>query len=773
VTLVFGNSRFGGTSGPDGHRVVVNYSIVGQSIAGNYTDIYWQYGVDYGDPNYWNNISNRSIAWSVDVGSSVSGVSGYGTGTSSSPYINTSDPGYGGQIHYFWSGTVRIYHNSNGQGTIHLNASMTFSTGAYTSSINTNIELPNIIRPPSAPTALTATRINDGQINLAWANHSDTFTAYSNVKVYRSTDGAGFALIATLGVVTTYSDNTTSANHRYRYKVEAVNAAGSAQSGISNSVWTTPGTPTVLTATKLAGGNIRLNWSNNVNYTEYTVRIEESQDGGAYSEITNVAAGTTQWDHVAPNPAVTHRYRIRARTSSGTTLNSNYSNQSATIVLLSTAGPPTGLSPSGATLDATEDIVFTWSHNPTDSTPQSKYQLQYKVGTGTYTTVGPIDSTVSSFTLPAATLANGNTITWRVATAGENGTIGAYSAESSFTTQDRPTSVISVPAGSTHTQSTLTAKWTYFQVQSSPQTAWHAFLYLKGALPDFSDATLVGEEAGSGTTDEVTFSTTLLDGETYGVRVYVTSASGLKSIDAGTDLQEFTVTYLPPANVTLTASYDSDLGQMVITIIGSVAEGGSTEPIDTVDLQRQIDGGEWVTWATGIVLSVGSLVAILVDTMPTVHGVNKYRAIVRSAVPSSALSAEVEVTTSEPRWGFLSSFQGNFADTLRMRARLTGRSVTGRSKAVYGFAGRDKPVELSGEETSKSYAVAATLYGTSSTPAEVEAMGETTGIVLWRDYTGRRMFASISPVTVDYNTDSVLFPVSFTLTRVDYDENIG
>jgi len=751
----------------------VNYTVVGQSIAGNYTDIYWQYGVDYGDPNWWNNISNRSVAWSVATGASVSGVGGFGTGTSSAPTINTSDPGYGGQIHYFWDGTVRIFHNSNGQGTIRLNAAMSFSSGLYTSNItNHDIVLPNIIRPPTAPGTPTATRVNDGQINLSWTNNSGTFTAYSNVKVYRSTDGAGFALIATLGVVTTYSDNTTSANHKYTYKVEAINAAGSAQSGVSSAVWTTPGAPTALSATKLAGGNIRVAWTNNVNYTEYQTDIYESQDGGAYAYVNSMTAGATTWDHVSPNPAVTHRYKALTN-KLDSSLFSAFSNESALITLLSTAAAPTGLSPSGSTLDATEDIVFTWTHNPTDSTPQSKYQLQYKVGAGEYTTVGPTDSTVSSFTLPAATLANGNTITWRVATAGENGTIGAYSAESSFTTQDRPTSVISVPAGSTHTQSTLTAEWTYFQAQSSAQTAWHAFLYLKGALPDFSDATLVGEEAGSGTTNQVTFSTTLLDGETYGVRVYVTSASGLESIDAGTDLQEFTVTYLPPANVTLTASYDSDLGQMIITITGSSAEGGITEPIDTVDLQRQIDGGEWVTWATGIVLSVDTLTAILVDTMPTVNGVNNYRAIVRSAVPSSAISDEVSNETSERRWGFLSSFAGNFADTLRMRARLAGRSTTGRNKSVNHFAGREKPVELSGEETSRQYEVVATLYGSSSTPQELEDMGETTGIVLWRDYTGRRMFASISPVSVNYNTDSVLFPVAFTLTRVDYDENVG
>lgn len=777
MTIVRGNTNDGGAgTGSDGHCTIVSYTVT-QSIAGNYSDVAWSYGVDYGDPNYWNSITNRSIAWTATVGASITGVAGFGTGTSSSPAINTSDPGYGGQIHYFWTGTARIFHDSNGHGTIRLNAAMTYPSPAYTSSItNLDIVLPNIPQIPTAPSALTATRISDTQINLGWTNNNTADRPYTSVKVYRSTDGGGYALIATLGVVTTYSDTGAAANHKYQYKVEGVNAAGATQSSASSAVWTTPGTPTTLVATKLAGGNIRLTWTNNVNYSEYTVRIEESQNGGAYAEITNVAAGTATWDHVSPNPAVTHKYRIRARTSSGTTLNSSYSNESATIVLLSTANPPSGLAPSGNTKDATEIIVFSWTHNPTDGTPQSKYQLQYKIDAGSFVTVGPTVSGVSSYSMPANVLTNAHTITWHVATAGENGTLSAYSADSVFTTQDRPTATISTP-GATFGLSHLTAAWTYFQAQSSAQSTWHIYLWKKGALGDYSDATLVGEGSGSGATASFEFPTTLLDGQVYGVRAYVTSATGLESIDAGSPRQEFTVAYLPPADATLDVTYDPDFGRMIVAIQGTGASGGVTEPITTVDLQRQIDGGAWITWATEIVLNVGTLDAILLDTAPTIKGNNNYRAVIRSAVPSSKFSPEVDVDVAEPRWGFLSA-GNNFGDVVRMRARLSNRETVGREKDVYHFAGRDKPVELSGEEVSLELAVTASLYppsrgGLSSEPAEVKEIGRTQGIVLWRDYEGRRIFASLSPIVIDYNTDSVLYPVSFTLTETDYNEDVA
>lgn len=776
LTHIRGNDNGGGGSGPNGHKVIVSYELVSQSIAGNYSDIYWAYGVDYGDPNWWNNISNRTVAWTATVGS-VSAVSGFGTGTSSAPVINTSDPGYGGAVNYFWEGVFRVAHNSNGQGTARLNAAMSFNNNQYTSSIvNHDFVLPNLVRPPSAPTLLTSSRINDGQINLSWTNNSGTFTAYQNVKVYRSTDGGGFALIATLGVVTSYNDTGVSANHKYTYRVQAVNAAGTANSNTTTALWTTPGVPSFFKAGKISGGNIRLTWINNVNYSEYTTRIEESQNGGAFSEIASVATGVATWDHVSPSTLVTHKYRIRARTSSGTTLNSAYSPESATISLLSTANAPSGLVPSGLTFDATEPILFIWTHNPTDATEQHSYRIQYEVSGGATQTIGPVTSADRSHLLAASTVANGATITWRVATSGQNTTLSVNSSTATFFTKNRPTSVISSP-GSTVNTSTLTAFWTYFQAQGSAQTAWHAFLYKKGVLSDFSDATLVGEKSGTGTTSQVTFSTALLDGSVYGVRVFVTAAAGLESILAGTELQEFTVTFLPPANATLATLYEADFGRMVLTVIGSAPVGGVTEPIAFVDLQRQINGGEWVTWATGITLSVGTLTAVLVDTAPTVNGTNTYRAITRSALPSSAISSETTNVTAEQRWGFLST--GNsFSEVVRMRARLSSRALTGRSKDNYHFAGRAKPVELSGEETNLGLSIVATLYpssrgGQSSEPQEVEELALTSGLVLWRDYTGRRIFASLSGVNIDYNTDSVLYPTAFNLTQVDYDENVG
>lgn len=756
MTLVQGNTNDGGAgTGSDGHRCYVSYTY-SQSVSGNYTDVTWSYGVDYGDPNYWNSITNRSVSvtyLSPATGMSyISGDDG-GAGVSSAPAINTSNPGYGGQSHDFWSGVERIYHNSNGQGSFRINASMTFPSPGYTSSItNYDVSLPNIVRPPSAPTSLTATRVNDGQINLSWTNNSGTYTAYSSVKVYRSTNGGSYALIATLGVVTSYSDTTTSANNKYTYKVQAVNAAGTADSSASSAVFTTPGAPSGLDAAKQAGGNIRVTWTNNVNYTEYQTDIYESQNGGAYSYVDSVATGVTQWDHVSPSTSVTHKYKALTNKTSSS-LYSAYSNESSTITLLSTANAPTGLSPSGVAKDAAEDIVLTWTHNPADGTPQSKRRVQYKVDGGSYSDLVNDSSTTSSYTISGGTLSNGHTITWKAATAGENGTLSSYSSEASFTTSARPT--VAIDDLSDYPSSALTAGWGYFQAQSSTQATWRAYLY------DASDVLL---ESKSGTTESsVTFSKALTDATTYKVQVYVTSAAGLESL---VDTETFTTDFLPPATSYIVATYDDDSGTMNLAVSADGPEEDVSVEITSMDIQRKINDGDWVTLISGVVFD-GSAFNV-VDYIPSINGTNTYRVVAYSATPTSNYSAEAVEVVAEPNLCFLNAGT-SFATYAKLKAQPQIQAKTSRAKALYHFAGRTKPVQLTGEAQSLTLSVSGMLIGSSSTPEEFEEMAYTDGVVCWRDPTGRRIFASIGDVTTN-RTTHVFSNVSFGLTELDYDE---
>lgn len=714
----------------------------------------------------WSNPGGAGASGSNYNGDNVT-VSQSASGGSLSPasfssVVDGSADGSSGPVNEQHGGTQSLVWTYSDYGVAH-NVDITVGiTGTFNGSAPTKTVTVTIPARPWAnaavPTGASATRVSDTQQSVAWTNHDAASAAYDKIKVYRKTDGGGYALIATLGVVASYSDTGTVANHKYRYRVNVLGKNGVEVTGPeTGDVYTTPATATNVVATKLANGNIQVSWTNNVNYTEYQIDVYESQNGGAFVYNNSRPSGSTTWDHIAPSTAVTHKYKLLISTTAATPqLFSVFSAETNTITLLATANPPTNLAPSGVARDATDAIVFTWQHNPADGTPQSKFQLQYKVDAGAYTTVGPTTSGVSSYTLPAGTVTNGHTITWHVATAGENGTLSAYSADASLTTSDKPTVNITTP-GATHNKSSLTAAWTYFQAQASAQATWEATLL---------NAAMVPIETIDGTTETSgTFSSVLADGASYTVTLQATSAAGVAS---ALDTQAFTVTYLPPAAVAITATYDADSGSMVLTVVGDDPTGGVTEAIDTVTIQRSINGGDWITVTAGLVLQGDPLTAIVIDAAPTIYGTNVYRALVFSALPSSALSEEEINVTAELEWSFLSAGPG-FAQVVRFKARPKFGAAVSRVQALHRFADREKPVQMEGEGVNLALSVQGILRDESSTAEEFEAIGRMRGVKLWREPTGRRVFVSVAKVQTA--RESYLSAgVSFDLTEIDYNE---
>lgn len=717
-------------------------------VAANQSTVRVTYQI-YTPPGSFNANNNITVSLSGDVSWS-SGSFGF-----------TSAGGW----HTLYDGYVTFTHDANGQKSIAVTASMgatgTSGVGGPASVSSGTFNLSDIVQAPTAPGAPTPTRVNDGQINLSWTNNSSTHHEYASQSVQRSTDGGAYATIATgLGAAaTSYSDTATAANHKYTYKIVAVNAAGSATSSAGSATHTTPAADSGMTATKLAGGSIRVDWTVNSNYTDNADLqhdVYDSADGVSWTYKTSVFGSTATWTDTGPSTAVTHRYRTVTFPPS----TSLYATSSASniITLLSTASAPTGLSPSGVAEDAADAIALSWTHNPTDGTPQSKRHVQAKVNAGAYADLINDSSTTSSYTVAGGTWTNGDTITWKVATAGENGTLSSYSAEASFTLSTRPTVTISSP-GSSYGTSSLTVSWAYYQPESSAQATYRAYLYAN------SGSTLV--ESGTGTTaTSHTFAAALSDATAYTVKVYATSAAGLESLVAS---QDFTTSFLPPAAITVAGVFDDAAGFVVLTLTGAADVPGVTEPITTVDVQRKIDGGEWLTILTGVVLDAVTLTATVQDTVPITVGTNAYRAIAYSALPSSVMSAEDAVTTSETTWGYLSSGT-RFGTVARFRAMPTYAASASRSKAVYHFAGRPKPVQLAGEALTATLSVSGKLSAGSGSAADFEAQGQTDGVVCWRGPDGRRVFASIDKVSTGTTLAKALPSVSFTLTEVDFTE---
>jgi alpha-tubulin suppressor-like RCC1 family protein len=97
---------------------------------------------------------------------------------------------------------------------------------------------------PPTPTGLTASAASVSEIDLSWTVSG--MQTYSQIYVYRSTNGGSYSLIAILGpTATTFADTSITAGNSYTYKVGTSNQAGISSTSASSSV--DPSGPAALT----------------------------------------------------------------------------------------------------------------------------------------------------------------------------------------------------------------------------------------------------------------------------------------------------------------------------------------------------------------------------------------------------------------------------------------------------------------------------------------------------------------------------------------------
>ncbi|WNM27557.1 fibronectin type III domain-containing protein [Demequina capsici] len=714
-------------------------------------------------------VANRKYQYRVRAGNSVGdsawNTSGYVYTTPAAPSSASVSIPSSGTAQVAWAGApsygdyqVRIYESVNGAAyalaaTVASSVSSWTDTSAPTSqthqyqvrfipSSGTVLESGSattgvVYAVPAAPTAVTAARVSDSQATVSWTRNASTNGPYTSQQVQRRLNGGSWTAVATVSATATaYTDSTIAANGKYEYRVVAVNATGSTASAASSAIWTTPAAPSSATAAKTAAGAITVAWAGAPAFSEYQVRIYESQNGGAYSLLATVAAGSSPYTHASPSTSVTHQYQVAFITSSGTTLMSAVAT-TGTIQLAAAPSAPTGLGPS-TVLDATTARTLSWTHNPVDSSPQSKFQVRHRAAGGSWTEITAVSSTVSQWVLPAGTYANGITVEWQVRTWGIYTDPSAYSATASFVTSAVPTVVVSSPsAGATLTDSVLAAAWTYYQAQGSAQAQWRATLIHGGDTIEVL--------TGAGTAASVTFATAGADGEAYTIRLEVQSAAGLWSTAAEVAV---TVDYLEPSLVAIDAQFHRDSGVMVLTLTPAAWDDVTTIQPVAATVERSLDGGlTWLTIALEVSMLISTAGVVVLDTtVPTLSTV-LYRATAISSLPSTAIGPETSIDADERQFAYLSYGPG-FGTALVFYGNLELESTAGREEAVEYFAGRvgadglPAGVIISGETRTRTVTVAVRLIEGEghATHVDFERAALAGGVMCYRDPSGRRMF---------------------------------
>jgi hypothetical protein len=240
--------------------------------------------------------------------------------------------------------TVTCPHNNLVPGSTHYYKVVAYNVDGNSSASNTaQITMPPL-KPPAAPSNLSATAVTGSNRNLtlSWTDNANDEQGF---KIQHSTDGTNFTQLSSVaakagtGQTVTLAHNNLVPGSTHYYKVVAFNVDGN--SSASNTAQITmpplnpPAAPSNLTATAVTGSktSLALSWTDNAS-NEQGFKIQHSTNGTTFAQIATVVAkagtgATVTYTHNSLVSGSTHYYKIVAYNVDGDSAASNIA--SATV----------------------------------------------------------------------------------------------------------------------------------------------------------------------------------------------------------------------------------------------------------------------------------------------------------------------------------------------------------------------------------------------------------------------------------------------------------
>ena len=246
---------------------------------------------------------------------------------------------------------------------------------------------------PAIPGVFSLGGETSSSIQLSWNDLSNNETGF---EIERSLTGLGgeFTYVTTLAANTTsYNDTGLQDETQYYYRIRSINATGpSLYSSIqsTSTLLAIPAAPSSLAVAGFTASSIQLTWNDNSD-NESGFEIQRSSTGlpFSYSLIQTTGAGTTTYTDNGLSEVTTYYYRVRAINLAG---ESAYSNVVSATTALNPPAAPTGLTAGTIT---TSSVQMTWTDVATNET---SYVVQRSLNGSTYTTVGTLAASTTTFT---------------------------------------------------------------------------------------------------------------------------------------------------------------------------------------------------------------------------------------------------------------------------------------------------------------------------------------------------------------------------------------
>ena len=433
---------------------------------------------------------------------------------------------------------------------------------------------------PNSPKDAKLARVSDTSQKLTWAGDytgTDGARPWTGVYVDRCMDGGSWSRLATLSwSAVNYSDNSTSAGHRYDYAIYSYNPVGtSSHVNFVPGCFTTPTAFTGIRCSKPTATTVQLTPTTSPKYYDSVVCQGSTDNGLTWADCT-IDSETLV---ISDPPKGQVKFRLAAVKASGGTTSTDLQGawcESDTIATLCDPNAPlVGDLPTVVATGSTVDV--TWTPNHPDGTAQTKAQVKVTAPDGTATTTDVTGTTTATSFAASATGAYYVTIR----THGEYD--GGDTGSEGWGAWSTPAIVRSAMAPSL----SLTAPAEGAVISSLPfSVAWD----VSDATGIVSQTVSVKSKAKSAYSVDVTPGTTkasiateagLENEQAYTVSVTITAGSGLTA----TASADVTTEWTQPDNPVVDIAYDEAYAATV-----TVTSATTGVPPVSYDLYRVVDG---------------------------------------------------------------------------------------------------------------------------------------------------------------------------------------
>ena len=642
-----------------------------------------------------------------------------------------------------WSFTVPVEYGR--EKTVTIGASLGPIWNGGNPSVENTLTLP--ARPvvaPNPPTEVSASRVSDQQINIEWvAPASDESNPIDYFVVERRVDESDqWMVVAPVKDAVSFADMDVAAGHKYSYRVKTDNSAGwSEYVEAERPVFTTPPAPVYVRAVKNATGDIVVSWENKAPYTPTRWEV---YDGDKLAALVTLDVARCTWEHSSPRLDVIHQYRI---VCVGGSMSSVKSEPSNIVQLLARPNAPEPTS-DGLYFPSDEPVTLGWRFNATDSSPQTRFKLQYTRRQGGVQ--GPVlDQVTSKQECEVGVLPQGTYEYW-VQTWGLHADPSPVSRRALFYVETRPVVSIQSP-GQVVKTSFIDVSWAYSPMGGPVQTKAIVELYQ-------GDSELVESQVARGSQASVRLKTYLKNGVSYRVSVTAMNAHGVKS---KTVSQSFRVEYEQPPAPRVYLEWDDEVGCVRVRVVNPAPEAGKPAAVRN-RVERSDDGWSWTVLTEDLPVS-----GMLVDYQASSHGSVSYRVTATSDLPSSSTTTESFDTQS---WAMWIGGGQDFSTTVALRWDPVHSCKMGLAqRKLHRFAGREKAVEMSGRHREKTFSLSAVLFDEDFPLVQrLEELSYLPAPFLYRDPMGRVVYCSIASVSVD-RALSGKWSVKIEVEEVDYE----